>query len=92
MKTLHRFTNNPFAAHATRLPAIVALGAMLATVFWFCSAPEGIAGGCTVCHKRTESITLDCNSLEYRRHIDHGDPTGSCPSSLVAKDKKAPKK
>ena len=36
---------------------------------------------CTVCHKRTTTITLPCNSLEYRRHLDHGDTPGACPSN-----------
>ena len=34
---------------------------------------------CTVCHKRA-TLVLSCNGLEYRRHIDHGDTVGPCPS------------
>ena len=36
-------------------------------------------GDCTVCHKHITTITLPCNSLEYRRHVDHGDTEGPCP-------------
>jgi hypothetical protein len=36
---------------------------------------------CTVCHKRTATLTFDCGSLEYRRHLDHGDTVGACQSS-----------
>jgi hypothetical protein len=41
-----------------------------------CAGPEQ----CTVCHKHTTTITLPCNSMEYRRHLDHGDSVGACPS------------
>ncbi len=34
---------------------------------------------CTVCHKHT-TLTLPCNSLEYQRHLGHGDPLGPCPT------------
>ena len=34
---------------------------------------------CTVCHKRTATLTLPCNSLEYQRHLGHGDTAGPCP-------------
>ena len=39
------------------------------------------AGDCTVCHKRTTTITVPCNSLEHRRHLDHGDTEGPCPNN-----------
>lgn len=35
---------------------------------------------CVVCHKNTQTLVLACNSLEFRRHKDHGDPDGPCPS------------
>jgi hypothetical protein len=41
-----------------------------------CTSPDQ----CTVCHKHTTTITLPCNSMEYRRHLDHGDSVGACPS------------
>ena len=34
---------------------------------------------CTVCHKHTATLTLPCNSLEYQRHLGHGDTEGPCP-------------
>ncbi len=50
--------------------------------------PEGVAPtptptpstDCTICHKKTSTLTFPCNSLEYRRHKDHGDPDGACAS------------
>ncbi len=33
---------------------------------------------CEVCHRRTQTIILPCNSLEYQRHLDHGDQPGAC--------------
>lgn len=54
--------------------------AALAVGFWFSTTP-GMAQGssCTVCHKRRQSLTFACNSLDYRRHLDHGDTMGECP-------------
>ncbi|HEX8279892.1 MAG TPA: hypothetical protein VF551_00830 [Chthoniobacterales bacterium] len=67
---------------ATRLArplALLVLGS-LSVAFWVAATPSGLAqgGGCTVCHKRTTPITLSCTSLEYRRHVDHGDTLGPC--------------
>lgn len=39
--------------------------------------PEGM---CCVCHKGL-TLSLACTSLEYRRHIDHGDTIGVCEST-----------
>ncbi len=33
---------------------------------------------CQVCHKHALTLTLPCDSLEYRRHLDHGDTPGVC--------------
>jgi hypothetical protein len=53
--------------------------AMLAGAFWFAASPSGFAGNtCMVCHKNATTLTLPCNSLDYRRHKDHGDPDGMC--------------
>ncbi len=46
---------------------------------WFVAAPLAEAQGqCTVCHKRTTTLTFACGSIDYRRHIDHGDPMMAC--------------
>jgi UDPglucose 6-dehydrogenase len=39
----------------------------------------GSDGGnnCAVCHKG-RSVTLACNSMEYQRHLDHGDEPNAC--------------
>ena len=57
----------------------------LAVAFWF-SASQGLAQGtnCTVCHKRTTTLTFPCSSLDYRRHIDHGDPMRPCDVTPVS--------
>jgi hypothetical protein len=34
--------------------------------------------GCTVCHKHNTTLFLPCNGLDYRRHLDHGDPPNAC--------------
>jgi hypothetical protein len=60
-------------------PISFLVATILAAGFWFTTA-RGVAGepGCAVCHKRTTTLTFPCNSLEYRRHLDHGDPNGAC--------------
>jgi hypothetical protein len=57
-----------------------ALAIILAVTFWFASSPKVSAGStCTVCHKRTTTITgLDCGGIDYQRHLDHGDTIGAC--------------
>jgi hypothetical protein len=42
---------------------------------------NGTIGGCVACHKGSLTIDLPCNSMEYRRHLDHGDTIGACSSS-----------
>ncbi len=59
--------------------AFMTAAATLAVAFWF-STPSGVAqGSCPVCHKRTQTLTFPCASLDYRRHLDHGDPPQACP-------------
>lgn len=69
------------AARTSPLPTPIGFSvvAALAAAFWF-STPVAVAQqtNCTVCHKRTRELTFPCNSLEYRRHLDHGDRMGSC--------------
>ena len=40
---------------------------------------RSVTSECTVCHKHTQTITLPCSSMDYRRHLDHGDSIGACP-------------
>lgn len=72
--------------HALRTPALAALAALLAGSFWMATGSSGIAGApmCTVCHKRSQTQQYPCNSLEYARHLDHGDPMGSCATPTVS--------
>jgi hypothetical protein len=69
------------ALHNNRLLSTsitAALALVLSVAFWFASAPKASAADCTLCHKRTLTITVECGSLDYRRHIDHGDTVGAC--------------
>ncbi|HEX8680492.1 MAG TPA: hypothetical protein VF683_11055 [Chthoniobacterales bacterium] len=53
--------------------------ATLAVAFWFATSPSGMAQAqCQVCHKRTQTLSFPCASLDYRRHLDHGDRMGAC--------------
>ena len=54
------------------------LAVSLAGTFWFATSPTATATDCTLCHKRTLTITVVCGSDDYRRHIDHGDSMGAC--------------
>ena len=65
-------------AHTFQVVATDAAGNVGSDVFIF---TVGNPNGCTVCHKHTTSLTLPCNSLEYRRHLDHGDTPGACPNN-----------
>ncbi len=62
-------------------PAGLTLIAILAVAFWFSTGLAQDGDGvstCTVCHKRTQTLSFPCNSLDYRRHLDHGDTMGAC--------------
>lgn len=57
---------------------LLSLGS-LGLVGWFVAAPIAQAQAqCTVCHKLTTTLMFACGSIEYRRHIDHGDPMMAC--------------
>lgn len=88
MKTLKRL-NNSLLPVSTR--ALLLLAMAFAAAFLFLTSREGFAGSnnCVVCHKRTQTLTLPCNSLEYRRHIDHGDPMTACAATSVLKEEQA---
>ena len=57
----------------------IILATAAAVAFWFATAPKASAGDSVqLCHKHTLTITVENGSLEYRRHIDHGDTIGAC--------------
>ncbi len=62
------------------LSALLAAAA-LASAFWFATSPRASATDCTLCHKRVLTITVVCGSMDYQRHIDHGDTIGPCAAS-----------
>ena len=51
----------------------------------FVLAAPASSGECTVCHKHSQTLVLPCNSMEYHRHLDHGDSIGACPAPLDEK-------
>ena len=70
-----------------KLYAGLGVGASLALAFWFATSPSALAqegGTCQVCHKRSQTLSFPCNSLEYRRHLDHGDGMGACSVTPVS--------
>lgn len=84
MKKLQDFANPLTDKPSVRTPVVITIAVALAVAFWFATSPNGLADpstDCTVCHKRTLTLTLTCGSVEYRRHKDHGDPDGACPAS-----------
>jgi hypothetical protein len=94
MKKFQRLVNFPKANRAVRAPVFIMLVAASAVTFWFASAPKALATDCMVCHKRTQTLTLTCGSLAWRRHKDHGDPDGACgattANSFVTPERPAP--
>jgi hypothetical protein len=80
MKRPQNFPNTD----ASRMSLWMVAAAIFAGAFWFAAAPSGIAdpNDCTICHKRTATLVVQCNSLDYRRHKDHGDTDGACSPSM----------
>lgn len=78
MKKLRAIATGTKFSATTRLSLVV----IAAVTFWFAASRIGVAQSpsdtCTVCHKRVQTLTLDCSSLDYRRHLDHGDPQRAC--------------
>jgi hypothetical protein len=87
------FTSQPLTIMTTSSSGFP-VGYALVTVFTngipsqsqFVLAAPAPSGDCTVCHKRTQTLMLPCNSMEYRRHLDHGDSVGACPPSKKPSD------
>ena len=93
MKKLHsRYLS--LGKTAFRTPALFAAVTALAAAFWFFTGTTGLAtpNQCTFCHKRTTTMTLACTSLEYQRHLDHGDTVGSCAASRSSEDPQSAKR
>ena len=71
---------------ATLLPNGKVLAATGYNNDWLTSAELYDTGEtCSVCHKHTVTLSLACGSLEYRRHLDHGDTLGTCQSASEKK-------
>ena len=85
MKPHHNFAQ---ALTNLRTTAVVTIACAIASGFWLLTGSSGLAGvspnECQVCHKRTTTLTLACNSLDYQRHLDHGDPPRACAPTMTA--------
>ncbi|MDQ6861795.1 MAG: hypothetical protein M3032_11650 [Verrucomicrobiota bacterium] len=68
-------------------PVAASIGVMLAitaaVAFWITTSPTHAQGQCTVCHKRSQTLTFPCGSLQYNGHLAHGDPMGPCAVTPV---------
>ncbi len=86
--------NNARDLHtATLLPngkvlAAGGVGTVGGSTVYFRSAElyETEGKSCIICHKHTLTLSLECGSLEYQRHLDHGDTVGACPHSKQPSD------
>ncbi len=77
------------ATHASRSPYLLFVAALFTLAFWFLiSSPAfaGVATNCQVCHNRNRTLTYLCDSIEYQRHLDHGDPATACGMSTTGRD------
>ena len=78
--------NNPvspgrwFRTHQPLTSAGLLAVTLLSAIFWLVTnalaSPKQVI--CTLCHRRTTTIMLPCDGLEYQRHLDHGDSMGAC--------------
>ena len=70
---------------ATGTPALLSMLGCLALGFAFVttstSVAQGPPGGCQVCHKQRQTLTLPCHSSAVERHIAHGDTPGPCTAT-----------
>ncbi|MDQ6860937.1 MAG: hypothetical protein M3032_07265 [Verrucomicrobiota bacterium] len=66
--------------------ALFSAAVLLAATFWFASSSTATPGLCQVCHKRTQTFTFQCNSVQYAGHKGHGDPDGPCQPTPIADD------
>lgn len=88
MKNLPDFVRSLLANQSSikRLSFVLALILGAGFCAFSTSVSRADENDCVVCHKRTQTLTLACNSLEYRRHIDHGDPMMACQGSPTGDD------
>lgn len=69
-------------------PLLLFLTTVLTAALWLLAGNKGMAtpDQCTVCHKNTTTYTFSCASLEYQRHLDHGDTMGACGGSMTVRE------
>lgn len=87
MRKFFRLLNE--ASVLQRLRVFVGIVLLGAAAPMFCFAvdsgtTEDPATLCPVCHKGSLTLTPLCNTLDYRRHKDHGDPDGACAGSTIS--------
>jgi hypothetical protein len=80
MKTVLHFARFSAVRRLRFLLVVLFLTGSVA-LFWFSASADDTDNVCVVCHKQTTTLTLTCNSIDYRRHKDHGDPDGACSAT-----------
>jgi hypothetical protein len=76
---MKKFVSLPYQATSVAASLGLMLAATLAATLWLATSPVGQAQAqCTVCHKRSQTLTFPCNSLQYNGHLAHGDTMGAC--------------
>ena len=82
MNNLSDFLRSVAGRSAIRIWLIAVLFTGSLAMFLFSAiAQTANDNTCIVCHKTFTTLTLTCNSIDYRRHKDHGDPDGACAAS-----------
>jgi hypothetical protein len=79
-------TRSAFGKQLIKTSGLFFIPSVLGIAFWLVTSSTGVAGPnmCDVCHKNATTLTFACNSLEYRRHIDHGDPAHACGATSIS--------
>ncbi|MDQ6861968.1 MAG: hypothetical protein M3032_12540 [Verrucomicrobiota bacterium] len=83
MKLRQLFARRSFSLST---PVLSGAAVVLGFAFWFVSLSTAAPGPCVVCHKRSQTVTVPCNSIQYVGHKGHGDPDGACSSSTIGDD------
>lgn len=78
MKTAPKFATLAAANNLVRMPIALTLIIASVVTLWFATAPRAEAAIVQICHKKVLTLNVVLNSLDYRRHKDHGDTDGAC--------------
>ena len=80
-----RTSRSVIGKHLIKSSPFFFASALLGVASWLVTGATGVAGPnlCDVCHKNSLTLTFACNSLDYRRHLDHGDPPHACTGTRI---------